>query len=35
VIADGAVSSSTVGVTGNAFSATAVGNYATSVVTRN
>lgn len=35
VIADGAVSTSTVGVTGNAFRATAVGNYATSVVTRN
>jgi hypothetical protein len=35
VFADGAVSSSTVGVTGNAFNATAVGNYATSVVTRN
>ena len=33
--ADGAVSSSTVGVSGNAFRATAVGNYATSVVTRN
>ena len=35
VIADGAVSTSTVGVTGNAMRATAVGNYATSVVTRN
>jgi len=33
--ADGAVSSSTVGVSGNAFRANAVGNYATSVVTRN
>jgi hypothetical protein len=33
--ADGAVPGSTVGVTGNAFRSTAVGNYATSVVTRN
>ena len=33
--ADGAVSSSTVGASGNAFRANAVGNYATSVVTRN
>lgn len=33
-IADGTVSGSTVGVSGNAFRATAVGNYATSSVTR-
>lgn len=33
--ANGVVSGSTVGVTGNAIGATAVGNFATSVVTRN